>query len=61
MTKNTNCKKSWHPTRFEHKEKIEKFKKQQDDKKRAKRIKLMKKVQDEQQGNKLKRFEWMYF
>lgn len=56
MAKNTNCKKAWHPSRFEHKAKIEKYKKAQEDKGRAKRILMMKRMQEK----KLKRFDWMH-
>ena len=60
MAKNSNCKKSWHPTRFEQQNRIEQFKKRQEEKKRRKRISFIDKKFNKTERKTFKRLDWMY-
>lgn len=60
MGKNTNCKKTWHPTRFEQQNKIEEYKKKQEERKRRRRIELCQKKSKKNEKYPLKRLKWMF-
>ncbi|ELQ76047.1 hypothetical protein THOM_0981 [Trachipleistophora hominis] len=59
MAKNINCKKSWHPTRFEIQSKIHEYKMKEDEKEKRKQLIASELEEEERCFGEVRRMKWM--
>lgn len=59
MSKNINCKKSWHPSCFEVQNKIRNYKIKEEERKKRKELVIYELNEEINEENKLQRMNWM--
>lgn len=59
MAKNINCKKSWHPTRFELQCKIQDYKMKEEEKEKRKQLVVLELEEDKRCFGEVRRMKWM--
>lgn len=60
MSKNLNCKKSWHPSRFEQQSKIQKYIKEKEEREKRKQLILFELEREKNNYKTIKRMNWMF-